>query len=201
MSTPLDLTTKLKAVNILLAGMGENPIDSLEAIQSSLAEKAVSALDESSVTIQAKGWAWNSEEDYPLPPNDAGDVPLPVNTIRISRVYHSGGDQLVQRGQRVYNRTDHTFTFPEGENVKVDIIFKLDWDDIPEFAKHPIFYIAQRRLQMRELTSTAIDQAIAGDVEAAITLLEQAEDAQGPANALTDNRDLAYQAASVRRRR
>jgi Tail tubular protein len=199
-STPLDLSTQLKAVNILLSGMGENPIESLEAGQSSLAQKAIDVLDETSRSLQAKGWYWNSEDNYPLSPDDAGEVPLPANAIRVARVWHSGGDLLVERGRKVYNRTDHTFVFPEGETVKVDIVLYLTWDELPEFAKHPIIYVAQKRLQMRELTSTAIDNAIEADVVMAMATLEQAEDAQGPANSITDSQDLAALSGNIRRR-
>lgn len=200
MATPADLSTKLKAVNILLAGMGENAIESLDAAQASLAQKAVDVLDEASRTLQVRGWFWNSEDDYPLNPDTNSEIPLPVNTLRVARVWHSGGDQLVQRGQRLYNRTDHTYTFLQGETIKVDIVLFLDWDDLPEFAKHAAIYVAQKRLQMRELTSTAIDAAIETDLQNAIAQLEQAEDAQGPANSLTDSQDLTALHGNIRRR-
>lgn len=200
MATPEALSTKLKAVNILLAGMGEVAIDSLEATQSSLAQKAIDTLDETSRSLQARGWYWNSEEAYPLSPSSSGDVPLPSNTMRVSRVAHSGGDILVQRGQRLYNRTDRTFTFPQGEAVEVDLVIYLDWDDLPEFAKQAVIYVAQKKLQMRELTSTAIDAAIETDLQNAIAQLEQAEDAHGPANSLSDS-DVGTQLhGNIRRR-
>lgn len=200
MTTPPDLSTKLKAVNILLAGMGENPIESLVVSQSSLAQKALEALEESSRSLQVKGWYWNSEDNFPLSRASTGEIPLPINRIRVSRVAHSGGDILVERGSRLYNRTDHTFQFPEGEEVRVDLVLYLAWDDIPEFAKQSIIYVAQRRLQMRELTSTAINAAIEDDMAMAMAYLEQAEDAQGPASAITDSPDLAQLHFNTRRR-
>lgn len=200
MATPADLSTKLKAVNVLLAGMGETPVESLEEVQSALAEKAIDCLDETSRALQTRGWFWNTEDDYALSLDTNNEVPLPNNTVRVTRVSHSGGDILVQRGQRLYNRTDHTYTFPVGEEVKVDLVLYLDWDDLPEFAKQAAIYVAQRRLQMRELTSSQIDAAIEDDLQNAIAQLEQAEDAQGPHNILTDSRDLSTSAAQVRRR-
>ena len=200
MATPADLSTELKAVNVLLAGMGENEIESLDAAQSALASKAQKALYESSRSLQVKGWFWNSETDYPLNPSASGEIPLPLNTIRVSRVWHSGNDLVVQRGQRLYNRTDRTFTFPQGEAVKVDILLYLEWDDLPEFAKQAAIYVAQRRLQMRELTSTAIDRQIEDDLQNAIATLEQAEDAQGPANSVLDSQDVQALRQNIRRR-
>ncbi len=200
MPTPADLTTKLKAVNIILVGMGESPIESLEAVESSLAQKAIDALDEASRTVQAIGWYWNTERDYPLTADSGGTISLPANTLEVSEVMAESKD-CVQRGQRLYNRTDHTFTFTVGLPVKVNLTVWLDWDDLPEFAKHPIHYIATRRFQMRELTSTAIDGAVKDDVDAALTVCQQAEDRQGPANYFTDSPDgAAFQGVARRRR-
>lgn len=201
MTTPPDLSTELKAVNVLLAGMGETPVESLEAVQSGLAQTAINALEETSRSLQAKGWYWNSEEDYPLSPASDNYVYTPLNTIRVSRAYHSGGDQVVQRGDRIYNRTDRTYEFPQNETVKVDIVLFLSWDELPETAKQAVIYVAQRRLQMRELTSTAIDAAIEDDLQNAIATLQQHEDEQGPANIIRDSLDLSVRDAEIRRRR
>lgn len=200
MSTPLDLSTKLKAVNVILAGQGETPIDSLDATQSSLAQKAIEVLEETSRSLQAKGWFWNTEDDFPLNPNADGEVYTPVNSMRVSRPNNGVGDILVVRGQRVYNRTQRTYTFPQGQPITVDMVLYLDWDDVPEFAKQAIIYVAQRRFQMRELTSTAIDRAIEDDLQNAIATLEQAEDAAGPANFLTDSLDGMAREGTIRRR-
>lgn len=185
-STPPELTTELSAVNTLLAGIGEQAVESLDAIESSLTQTALNALREASRTVQAKSWYWNYETDYPLSVNSSNNIPLPVGTMKVHEVRGSG-DDLIQRGQRLYNRTKHTYLFDDGYTAKADITFMLAWEDLPEFARHPILYLAQKRFQMRELTSTAINAAIKEDVEYAITLIEQAEDQQGPANILTEN--------------
>jgi hypothetical protein len=201
MATPPDLTTELAAVNTILAGAGETPIDSLEANQSSLAQKAVNALYEASRTLQVIGWYWNKEEDYPLAVDASGFINLPANTLKVHEARHSGGDDLVQRGQRLYNRTDHTYTFSDVDSAEVDITIYLSWDELPEFAKHPIFYLAQRRFQLRELTSTAIDQACKDDFDAALSSLHHAEDEQGPANIFNDTLDGLGLNGGARRRR
>ena len=189
-STPPELTTELSAVNTLLAGIGEQAVESLGAIESSLTQTALNALREASRTVQVKSWYWNYETDYPLSVNSSNNIPLPVGTMKVHEVRGSSTVDLVQRGQRLYNRTDHTYIFEDGYTAKADITFMLAWEDLPEFARHPILYLAQKRFQMRELTSTAINAAIKEDVEYAITLIEQAEDQQGPANILTENPSL-----------
>lgn len=199
-STPPDLSTKLKAVNVLLAGIGEQPVTSLETVESSLAEQAEKALDEASRSLQVKEWYWNTENDYPLYPDNESEITLPVNTMRVSEVRHSGGDDLVERGRRLYNRTQHTYEFEQGTAVQVDLVLFLGWDELPEFAKQAIIYVALRRFQMRELTSTAIDRAVEEDMIQAQATLQQAEDAQGPANILTDTGGLGLYGKGARRR-
>lgn len=198
--TPPDLSTKLKAVNVLLAGIGEQPVSSLESVESSLAEQAESALDEASRSLQTKNWDWNTEREYPLSPNAEGKIDLPSNTVRVTETRHSGGDDLIQRGQQLYNRTDHTFTFPQGETVEVDLVVYLQWDELPEFAKQAIMYLASKRFQMRELTSSAIDNLTQDDYAAALVLLEQAEDASGPSNIVADTSGLGLHGRGARRR-
>lgn len=200
MATPPDLTTSLKAVNILLAGIGEQPVTTLDEVESSTAEQAMAALDEASRSVQLKGWFWNREDDYPLSPNEAGEVELPINCLVIHEARNSSGsDDLVERARKLYNRTDHTYTFEQGTTVYVDMTVYLTWDELPETAKHTIFYLAQRRFQMRELTSSAIDQQVADDLSAAMTTLEQFEDSQGPHNILSSTGSLGLTGAARRR--
>lgn len=200
MATPAFLTTKLKAVNNILYGMGESPLESLSAVESSLAQKAIDALDEASISVQTPGWYWNQEREYPLAADSHGIINLPANTLSVAEVMAESKD-CVQRGARLYNRTDHTYLFTVGSLVKVNITVWLDWDDLPEFAKQPVYLIAQRRFQMRELTSSAIDAAIKDDVDAAIAVCQQKEDEQGPANYFSDSPDgAAFQGVARRRR-
>ena len=171
-----------------------------ETVESSLAEQAANALDEVSRQLQTRGWYWNKEESYPLVLNEDNEVELPINTLVVHEVRHSGQDDLVERGRKLYNRTDHTYTFETGEEVSVDITFYLDWDELPEFAKQAIIYVAQRRFQMRELTSTAIDRVVQDDMDVAMGTLQQKEDEQGPANIITGTGGLGLYGNGARRR-
>lgn len=194
-----DLSTELKAVNIILAGQGEQPVESLDAIESSLAQAAQNALYEASRTVQAKGWFWNREEDYLIARNDVLEMLLPANTLEVTSVRDSRV-KCVQRGEKLYNRTDHTYKFVADAQVRVDLTVYLTWEEIPEFARQAIIYIAQRRFQMRELTSTAIDQAIRDDLDACYATLREKEDDQGPSNILADGNGMGLWGNGARRR-
>jgi len=201
-STPLNLSTQLNAVNAMLASTGEAPLQSLAPGQSSLADKAVMALAEASRSIQVVGWSWNKETNWQLEADDQGNAVLPANAIRVTRVYSSNGDILVQRGGRLYNRTQQTYTFGTSTNPapQVDMVVYLEWDDLPEGAKQPIFYLATRRFQLRELTSTAIDAGVKEDYDGAIAALWASEDEAETPNVITDSNDLQGLFGYARRR-
>lgn len=189
MSISEDLSTELAAVNIMLAGQGENPVESLDATTSALTSKAQKALYEASRSIQLIGWYWNKETDWDLPKASDDRIPLPANTLKVNQVRGAGSSKIVQRGNYLYDATNHTYFFTDVDTVTVDVTIYLTWEELPEAARHPILYLASRRFQMRELTSTAIDSALRDDFDAAKATLEHAEDENGPANILDDSID------------
>lgn len=189
---PADLSTELAAVNVLLAGIGEQPVESLDTVQSADAESARNTLLEHSRALQSRGWDWNREEDYPLPPNDVGEIPLPANCLYVDKAYWSTSGnttkKISERGRQLYNKTDKTLVFDA--TVYVDMIIFLEWDELPEYARQAIIYDALHKFQMRELTSTAISRVTEADVARAMALLEQREDEANPKNAVSGNKSV-----------
>jgi len=180
---PDDLSSELDAVNVLLNGIGEESVSSLENVQSSLVAGARSTLAEFNRMVQAKGWFWNHEENFKLSPNSEGEILVPESAIRVTLAFRTspGDSKIIKRGRRLYDREERSyskFTDP----VTVDMFVYLNWDEMPEEARQAIVYKALRAFQMRELTSSAIDRVNEADVTASMTLLEQLEDDQGPHN-------------------
>ena len=124
------LTSELEAVNYMLRAIGERPVATLENIPS--ITKAIMARDtlrDNSRDIQERGWSFNSEEDYPLSPDSTTkEISIPVNALRCDP--SSQTNDYVNRGSRLYNRTDHTYSFDSA--VEVNIVFFLPWEEIPE---------------------------------------------------------------------
>lgn len=198
---PSSFSTRLAAVNVLLAGIGEQPVENL-ASESSLAQIANNTLDEVHRATLTKGWWFNREEKFPLTPNELGEVLLPVDALEVKEAYWSGdrSKDLVERGRRIYNKTDHTYTFSAG-TVEVDLLRFLAWEEIPEVARVAILYHALRLFQIRELTSTAIERVAEESVTAAYVTLQQKEDEQAENNNITGNRDQVLNDYGPRRRR
>ena len=80
-----------------------------------------------------KGYDFNTEYEFPLPPNLDGTITLPQSTLSFDVPKQSFNGELkdyIQRGVRVYNRTDRTFII--GKELKAMIVSFLNWDDLPE---------------------------------------------------------------------
>ena len=136
MSTnPLVPMTKLDAVNTMLATIGQSPINSLDV--TGIRDAAIAELHLDNVTREqlTKGWSFNSDEDYPLAPDENGNILIPSSALDVDPT--DGLKRYVQRSNdstmMLYNKTDRTFTFDSP--VKCNIIWAFDFDEIPQAAR------------------------------------------------------------------
>lgn len=140
MSLPLIVETELDAVNFMLRVIGEQPVNSIDESQLSEAVLAQQVLHRVNRTTQTKGLRCNSDYEYELALT-GGEVQLPANVLSIERVY----DHLdvVERGRKLYDRENKTYTFDEP--VKVDIVWFIAFDDLPEHVRNYVTVQAARR--------------------------------------------------------
>lgn len=150
---PLTTTTKLQAVNTMLATIGSAPVNSLTGSNSADVAMALQTLDEVSLSVQSKGWHFNTEEDKTLSPDPlTAEIVLPSNAI-LCDVDHpnNNGIDVVVRGQKLYDRENKTFQFTK--EVKAKIIFALEWDDLPQAARFYTMIRSARIFQDRAVGS------------------------------------------------
>lgn len=145
-------TDELEAVNLLLANIGASPIDRLTGTLPVDAITARRVLHRVSRAIQNEGWHYNSERDYPLSRNIAGEIPLPPNLLRIDAVLtrHPDIDPVV-RGRRLYDKVTHSFIFET--NILANIVLLLPFDDLPEYARLYVVVRAAREFQQNAIGS------------------------------------------------
>ncbi len=145
-------TTELEAVNILLASIGQTPINTVENSGDVDTVMARSALHNASRTVQTKGWHWNIEPGLVLSLSfPDGEIKVPKNTLR---VFPSQADRhldIVLRGERLYNRQTHSFNFTH--SVTVDLIVFLKFAELPEAARQYITAVAGKQYQLSKLGS------------------------------------------------
>jgi hypothetical protein len=184
MNLPLP-TTELEAVNFMLASVGEAPVNSLNTSGLVDASLARDMLNYASRETQKVGWHWNTEVGYPINRNQNGELVLPVNTIKVDTTGQDQPIDVVQRGNRLYDRRNHTFIFET--DVKVEIVLLLPFDEIPQAARDYIVVRATRRFQANQL-GAGNDTAFTSQHEIeAFAYLREAEIENTDANMLTDS--------------
>ena len=142
-------TTELQAINTMLSAIGEAPINTLEpTTESADVSMAKNVLEEVSRETQTIGWHFNRETDVTLSPTVDDVILIPTTAAYIDvESINSGITQYVQRGEKLYNKTDHTYEITS--SLKCTIVYMLPWDDLPQVARHYIMIKAARRLQDR----------------------------------------------------
>ena len=180
-------TSKLSAVNTLLAIIGEAPVNSLNAPLTGDASLAERTLDEVSREVQGAGWSWNTML-YDSIPLDAstGQSQLPSNTLAVRfnpLTYPS--QRFVLRGLRLFDRIRNSYDLRGSFGVAVigntsdlvaEIVEELDWDSIPETGRRYIMIRAGRMFANRAVTSAILETYTAEDEERALQILKRTED-------------------------
>ena len=162
------LTTKLEAVNTMIAVIGEAPVNTLggTAVPITVVQ-AENVLDETSRAVQSEGWHFNTEHEYPFTPDATNSkITLPSNvlTIDLDPQIYTDVDP-VQRGNTLYDRKNHTGVWTK--EVKASVTFQLDFTEIPEQFRNYITIKAARIFSNRFLGSREIEGfALRDEVEA-----------------------------------
>jgi hypothetical protein len=95
---------------------------------------ALNTLREVSREVQAEGWSFNKEYDYPITPDNNDEINIPNNVLQMdlntTRTVNLNRDS-VNRGGKLYDRMAHSYKWTD-ETVYVDILWEMDWGSIPE---------------------------------------------------------------------
>lgn len=165
-------TTELEAVNTIISSIGESPINSLDEQPTHDVVLAINTLKEVSTEVQTEGWNWNTDDDFPLVPNLDKEIFLPSNTVRVHFRESFNPLDVVLRGQRLYDRANHTYKF--NETLYATITFLLPFEELPETARRYIVLRAGRIFQDRAVGSGHLhDFQITDEAKARATLMAE----------------------------
>lgn len=176
-------TTELEAVNECLENIGQAPVSTIAGDLGVDAQIALNFVRKTNRQLQSQGWYWNTEDAYVLTPNGDGDILLPANTLSVNPAGNDYLRNLVQRGSRLYDKDNFTFTFTK--SVQVNLTLGLDFTDLPETARRYIALRAARQFQDR--IEGQSDQGDAEDEVMAMADLKADQLRVERSNALTDN--------------
>lgn len=145
-------TTKLDAVNQMLSSIGEAPAVSLDTDNPEIAI-AESTLDEISRSVQAEGWNFNTEYEYPFTPDGNGQILIPSNLLSVTdnKVKSTGKYLTTVRNGKLYDKLTHSFAFTS--TVYCDVVWGFEFVDLPQPFKDYITTRASRVFASRVVGS------------------------------------------------
>lgn len=181
----LQKTTELDAVNIMLGTIGETPINSIEAASGvSDAVIARQILNEVSIQVQEEGWHFNVETNFELTPAyPSKEIFVPDNCIEVDA--EDTRVDVAIRGNRLYDRINHTYQFDA--SIKCNVVIMLPFEDLPQAARHYITIRSARVFQQRVVGSQVLGSFTEKDEMRARMALRRYESKTADYNILTGN--------------
>lgn len=165
-------TTFLEAVNRVLQMMGEAPVNSLNG-QLGLAQQAQDILEDTSRKVQSESWSFNTDYERTLQRDGNDEVPVGVNVSHVEvDPYMFPSLDVVQRGNKLYDRRANSYAFDE--DLKANVTYILEWEELPEHARQFIVAKAGRTLQEAILGDSNLSQVnMTAEMEAKSLFLEE----------------------------
>jgi len=128
-------TQELPAVNQILASVGQAPVTTLDQTNPDVAI-AYDTLLQVSREVQAEGWSFNIETEYEDQTNSDKEYVIPNNMLQVDL---SSSDNtystknVVRRNGKLYDKYNHTHEITDtgSEEIKLDVVWKYDWVDLP----------------------------------------------------------------------
>ena len=136
-------TTELEAVNIMLAAIGEAPVNTLTGTLPVDVKLAQTTLEEVNKEVQTEGWSFNTEINVELTRDGSNNIALSSNVLIVDPNIHDHPDvDAIQIGLKLYDRKEHTYEFDD--DLKCTVVYFRTFNDIPEPAKRYINIKAAR---------------------------------------------------------
>ena len=175
MPTTNNAQAELQAVNEILASIGQAPVTTIEA-QTITYEDGTSAeipinpevaivyetLTQVSREVQAEGWTFNKENEYPLTPDSNGYLSMTGSMLQMDlsdTVANSAFDTVIRNG-RLYDKIEHTDVWDTTLTYDVDIVWYYDFFDLPQVFRDYVTSRAATRCAIRLVGDVNLTQVL-----------------------------------------
>ena len=136
-------TTELECINIMLAAIGEAPINTLTGTLPVDAVTAQKTLAEINKDVQNEGWSFNQEFNVKLTRDGTNQIALGTDMLKVdANVFDHPTIDVIQRGLKMYDRKNNTYVFDT--DLTCNITYFRNFDEIPESARRYINIRAAR---------------------------------------------------------
>jgi hypothetical protein len=161
-------TEELPAVNQILSSVGQAPVTTLDQTNPDVAI-AYDTLLQVSREVQSEGWTFNTELEYEDTTDSNKEYVIPNNMLQVDLSHSDNAyatKNVIKRNGKLYDKYNHTheITSTASEEIRLDIIWKFDWVDLPVPIQD---YIVAR-------TATIVSSRIVGDTQQ-YSILQQQE--------------------------
>lgn len=176
-------TTELESINIMLAAIGEAPINSLTGTLPVDARLAQSTLTEVSKEVQSEGWSFNTEIDVTLTRDVSNHISLSTDVLRVDPNIHQHPTiDAIQRSLKLYDRLNNKYEFDE--DLICTIVYFRDFNEITEPARRYITIKAARVFVDRLVSDDGLRTYTEQDETRARAILMETDLANGDHNVL-----------------
>ena len=185
------VSTELDAVNSILMSVGESPVNTL-TVQRPEVAIAQKTLRQVCREIQAEGWSYNTENEYPIDLDTNNQCIVPNNVLQMDlNIYQHGKDyDVVRRSDngvmKIYDKKNHTFTFENCDKLYFDMIWMLDFEDLPQPFKDYVAQKASRVASNRMVNNPQAAKLMESDEGVMRALALEYETKQGDHNIFND---------------
>lgn len=169
------LTTELDAVNIILGAIGEAPVSTLSGTLPVDVSVAYSVLIEIRKRVLQIGWNCNTVDNVQLALDGSSNATIPPTALKVelSDLDAFGNYDLVQRGTRLFDKKNNTYVLTHAP--KVNIVYMLSWDELPEQLRCYIALKAARVNQGRTLGAPELAGFTSTDENEALVIWREAD--------------------------
>ena len=182
-------TTELECINIMLAAIGEAPINSLVGTLPVDAVIAQRTLTEVNKEVQTEGWSFNQEFNVVFTRDGSNQVAIATDILKIdTNVYDHSTLDVIQRGLKLYDRKNNTYVFDE--DLTCHVTYFRNFDEIPEPARRYINIKAARIFVDRTVGDDGLRTYTAQDEARARSILMDTDLSNADHNVLTGDPNL-----------
>ena len=182
-------STELECVNIMLAAIGEAPINKLTGLLPVDARTAQSTLLEVNKEVQSEGWSFNQEFNVVLTRDSKNEITIANNILKIdTNIFDHPTIDVSQRGLKLYDRNNNTFKFYN--DLTCHITYFRDFVELPEPARRYMNIKAARIFVDRLIGDDGLRTYTGQDEARARSILMETDLSNADHNVLTGDPNL-----------
>ena len=165
----------LGMINTCLLAIGETPYvegtDPKSIPLGTDGETASRIIKSVMIEVQSRGWYFNTDYEFELIPDIDGFISMPPNTLKVDFGNAPSGSNYMYKNGQIYDL--HKKTFKIDKPLYPDVVWLVDYSELPPEAYAYIEYRAARKFQQSVIGSTELANFTDRDEQDALINLQR----------------------------